>query len=603
MATFEIKESTNDDFGFIKWAQKEWVTKKQNRIEPIRRVLSLMRMEGCENFVKEDIEWSEETCNEKCQSSYPGSPVNCAEYSKNLIKKYGYTSIHKRCTRLSFFKTKFTEENFLDSTFSINSEDDFLGYCIIHKDTLWKIGSDDPDQYSYITECTLKVKYTKERLFNIGMIDTDVFIGCRKFTIKGNYFTQQNALTNCCANAAIKMAFKSLDKSLSAEQINRAVGIDHISRKCTGISPEEIRIAVENATGRKSFLLKSTDINPLSFMKLIYQALECRFPVILIITSLKNGDIALDHLPENKNIAHAITFIGHTFNEHSWWSYAIKWYFATNKKIDAEYLPSFLWCDNFIVQDDNMGPYYSLPVRLLYTLPTKKHINLFREHATSKGKSGKLRSFASSRMSDFCKYFNIFKSKLTNQIEQFAIISYPEEYGFFRETAYNVEFAALSALNQIVDGIIRHGEEFSGIIDEDFDIYFLNHHKEKSLILRSLAIGKEKYLDSIPFSQKTRGEIQSIVNQDLPETLWCIEISVPELFWTNKHKVGELIIDPDSLKDFLNDESNTLGRYVIFGYLPKLAFKYESVGADEKGYPIRFFPLPQEKIHYQLTTC
>ena len=52
MATFEIKESTNDDFGFIKWAQKEWVTKKQNRIEPIRRVLSLMRMEECENFVK-----------------------------------------------------------------------------------------------------------------------------------------------------------------------------------------------------------------------------------------------------------------------------------------------------------------------------------------------------------------------------------------------------------------------------------------------------------------------------------------------------------------------------------------------------------------------
>ena len=61
-----------------------------------------------ENFVKEDIEWSEEACNEKCQSSYPGSPVNCAEYSKNLIKKYGYTSIHKKCTRLSFFKTKFT---------------------------------------------------------------------------------------------------------------------------------------------------------------------------------------------------------------------------------------------------------------------------------------------------------------------------------------------------------------------------------------------------------------------------------------------------------------------------------------------------------------
>jgi hypothetical protein len=72
----------------------------------------------------------------------------------------------------------------------------------------------------------------------------------------------------------------------------------------------------------------------------------------------------------------------------------------------------------------------------------------------------------------------------------------------------------------------------------------------------------------------------------LPKNFWLTEISIPELFWTNQRKVGEIITDPD---EFAKSHDNGV-RFVRIPYW--LGF----VDGDD----VKAFEVAQDEPHHPL---
>lgn len=92
--------------------------------------------------------------------------------------------------------------------------------------------------------------------------------------------------------------------------------------------------------------------------------------------------------------------------------------------------------------------------------------------------------------------------------------------------------------------------------------------------MRSFVIDREKYISLLSFSEEKNPGLRSVLNSVLPNYFWVIEISIPELFWINKEKVGEIIINPAKLKEasIKFKEKKDKDLYISFGYIPGLAF-------------------------------
>ena len=288
---------------------------------------------------------------------------------------------------------------------------------------------------------------------------------------------------------------------------------------------KEICDVIKRLTGLDSFALKSSDLTQSDLMKLIYHAIESRLPVILLI------GLSVD---QNKKYSdqidgHAVVIKGHSFNEHNWWSYGLSFYFDGKKNL--AYLPSSLWCDNFIIQDDNMGPYYLLPVKFLtgdhfYGNSTKK-INILR----------RILNIVSN---------NRFKNTWLNSPFE-IIVPYSHNMSFFKNQVLQIEPWALLVLNEF----IAYLKADTDILEKKpFSRYFTKYYNDNSLILRTYVISKKKYLTHIKDDTKLYDHIElDVFDKILPDFFWMTEISIPELFWINKKKIGEIITDPNEFKN------------------------------------------------------
>ena len=503
--------------GFISWADEIW----GDPPKPLRRILSLMRLCESETIILESRTWSDYRSPKRtCWSSYKNSCQSCFEYTQNLCH-YDCLFLEKTCYRLCFFKTKL--RTFHD--IATIDKNDFQGYCIIQKDEFKD--KDHKFRYrSYITESIINLPFRKGRYTIVGSEVISQIIHGTKFTVQGNYFAQQNGITNSCANAAIKMALRENYPNLTAEKINELRGVDH--RKKTGsqgMEAKEICDVIKRLTGLDSFALKSSDLTQSDLMKLIYHAIESRLPVILLI------GLSVD---QNKKYSdqidgHAVVIKGHSFNEHNWWSYGLSFYFDGKKNL--AYLPSSLWCDNFIIQDDNMGPYYLLPVKFLtgdhfYGNSTKK-INILR----------RILNIVSN---------NRFKNTWLNSPFE-IIVPYSHNMSFFKNQVLQIEPWALSVLN----AFIAYLKADTDILEKKpFSRYFTKYYNDNSLILRTYVISKKKYLSHIKNDTKLYDYIElDVFDKILPDFFWMTEVSIPELFWINKKKIGEIITDPNEFKN------------------------------------------------------
>ena len=419
-----------------------------------------MRKSECKTIIIDDIEE-----NDKDQTDF--------EEHKDIP---GYNLVTRVKKRLLFFEKEFLTPE------EICEECNFLGYANIYIDSF-----EDGSIKSYIDEALIhnsKLYLGKSYLCcNTNKI---IRIANYDFNINGSYFVQQQGKINCCSHANIRMVgntFRACDaQDYHHSFINKTLCIDVAKIAADGLNSNQIREIFEQR-GLKCFTYafnfpdsKNDEdyiTSQYNFQQMAYYAIESGFPVLIIF---KTGERA-----------HVICAFGHTFNENSWLPEAEQQYFKLNG--DIQYLCSTLWVDDFIIHDDNYGPYYCLPA-----------------------------SFLADKETLLIAITNLKTDMFGHHAEFYAI-------------KFLYSYLITSLINKKLIGSTKWN-----------DVFF-DHFMRKNLILRTLYVKKDEYLKQLrafPFLQR---ENFSYIN-NLPSEFWLTEISVPELFNINKKKIAEVIINP-----------------------------------------------------------
>lgn len=363
----------------------------------------------------------------------------------------------------------------------------------------------------------------------------------------------------------------------------RSIKVNHAVRPGgKGLDLDQIQVAIKQLTGNETWAFVSPGISPPDFVKTIYSAIESRFPVILLFSipppsyhRITRGRALKDLLPAELDLlekdllmeheGHAVALIGHSFTAHNWWSYALQTYFFQPKEI--KYLPSIHWVDNFIIQDDNFGPYYFLPTKLV-------------------AESAATRELASVLPSAFSAVPLFAREQWLKQ-KSYAVVIFPPEMEFFKQ-CLDIEPMAIVLLNIYIQALLAGMKSGSIPITpgDSFSHYFRKYFETNSLILRTVIVSKKDYLEQMKLDHpEVAANFQSHFDSELPEYFWLTEISVPELFWINKRKVGDIITDPARFK-------NKKEEGVILIKIPEFLFLTTP--------SIQIFPVPEHSLHYPL---
>ncbi len=523
---------------------------------PLRRVFSLLRVLQ-EVLDKDDI-WivhNETTFDPSCTTEDCGQRKDSCHNYEQELEHYDYELITKRCHKLLFFKSEVKKGEETEC-----NNDDIIGYCIVHHDTLKNIGKGDDKgkEYdrSYLTECVFQFPLPRTiKGYAYGNYNTEIKIKDRSYKVNGNYFSQQNSITNCCAQAAIKMALRAYYPDITCEKINDHVPIFHKKKEGNkGLNPKQIKTAIENFTNNQLtvYLLNANDLSySHDFLKVVYLALESKMPVILLF---HNRDKPIGKVSQG----HAVTLIGHTFKQHTWGAYGG----AHFSESGVGYLSSSLWCDSFVIQDDNLGPFYQMPSRFL----------------TDYVEFSRLRDSYEKHM----MVRTPLQSKQWYKDPLYALFLFPKDLDFMKDT-YSIEYTAVAMLNKHVNELAFDGELPS---QDDFHTYFYDNFKinmenrEATLISRTLLVQKNEYLTPQIQQLYKRNGYLDLVEEILPDYFWISEISVPELYWINHAKVGEIIIDPKRLSESQYES-------VILIRLPYILTFFEESTEYQWDYPIQ----------------
>ncbi len=440
--------------------------------------------------------------------------------------------------RLSFWRSGFKRRIALNS----KTDSNLIGYAIIKKDCApsrrynkWHIFEAVFSKYSNNHNCVPRLpKYKIE-------------ICGKEFNVDGVLYCQQNTLNKVCAHVALRslIARRLKDGDISYSEINRLAktGLQGNFRPENGLSPIHIKAILEGLSipFRDIDYTESEKSNPnireeLPFQKYLYAGIESGAGALLGFKL--TGPQAVD-------AKHIIPFYGHTFNKDIWTPDADASYFHIGK--DVGYIPSESWTSSFIGHDDNFGP------------------NFFVPHA-----------YVKPHQADYVV----------------EIIDDGIKFGGVQAEALSLTF--LYSLHPYLDKyknnpwIKRLAKDSSPLIQR--------------VVLRALTVTREEYIRHLFEIRDWEGnaenlEIPKLLTEQLPEKIWVIEISVPQLFPANERKLGEVVLNPfipTNAKKPINYD------YFLFSRVPEMYFFLKEV--DAMGKP-KFVSIPSQfKSHTKVLT-
>lgn len=454
---------------------------------PLKRILLATEAVGCRTVIKE--------------TNFIDN-----EYSKEYDLHYKNVSNSKppsEVVRLHFFEGII--EGF-DTNYLENKKDAYLGYCtlrplkyrkvcdaFVHK----KIMLDEGSRFVYLT-CEMRKK---------------VRINEVEFEITGFPYIQQDGRIAACAQVSVSIVSQYLswkdntNKSLTAPEVTEIVKsippmiIPQPLRKIPteGLDIWQIRTALEHLDYDPIVydyrLEKKENLLFLHPEQVIYRYVESGIPVIVGIETARG--------------AHAIVAIGHTFNPDYWWARAATEYYylpKTGEKITyrgIEYHCSTSWIQNFIVQDDNLGPYYFIDAFVLaqktsgIIIPLPKNIYLTAEDA---------------------------------EITAWEAL--------YRDATFNILSDSIRDLTQMALQGIGYSESNLKWLK-----MFIDFYQKGDLILRTYLRKSSELIQDINKFTRTEEVRSQIQSMTMPEYVWVVEISWPDIFCYVRKKCGEIILD------------------------------------------------------------
>lgn len=450
--------------------------------QPFHRLCTLMRKMNARSFLKEELLLNQELEDEK----------EMAEAQRNQ-------PVDLKAIRLTFFCS--LPESLKWDDAELLPENHLLGYTVIVK---LKSPSQPQSFCTFMLEAVVRppsVVFVPDQsdiliepITNYYLHNTQQFhttIGTQKlsrtFSIRGSFFTQQNQLTSICAHAALRIAINSSPilqaPKLTNKYINDILKIDKYDPR-KGLNNEQIAHVVESL----GFIVHSANFlqnTSIEYDHFLYPSLESCLPTIL----------GLEHWDEKaqKLAGHVVTVLGHTTNSDRWEPEARRGYGSYPIK---HYISSAEWCDHYIISDDNFGMYSTLP-------------------------SGSIRNF-------------IVPTKNPNQHVSMAMSIVPKCVIL---PGYYAEQLAMLRAYSLIDGVKLSPPNI-----------WLDRMKGKkqNLVCRTLLQTKEKYLNHINNYVANFTVKQQNCFDSLPDYIWVSEVSLPNIFTGNKHKLGDVVICANS---------------------------------------------------------
>lgn len=348
-------------------------------------------------------------------------------------------------------------------------------------------GSDE-FTHSYVFEAILTPPDTASVAQGYGFPSTVVLpegqfvcnVLSRTFMIRAVAYCQQNMTVHVCAHSCLRMALRSPGQDalqVSARSINELL---RVQGPIASLKTSQIAEVI-NASGMTAALL--TKMKPDDYLSELAALID-------------SGHMALLGFTTKGEAGHVVTVFGHSRNPDQWHPQAVRAYSGPKS---AKYLPSSSWIDQFLIHDDNLGPYLSLGARSFLRRP---HMQL---------------------------------NCVIGVLPQPAISSVQAE--------------------MIASTILRHLLR-QRPLRKAADNYWLDYlaSKKDVVILRSVLTDGARYVAHLKAARahdKSRLDADSLEGLDLPSgRFWMVEFSLPPLYTGNQSKLGEVII---SIEDGLND--------------------------------------------------
>jgi hypothetical protein len=275
-----------------------------------------------------------------------------------------------------------------------------------------------------------------------------------------------------------------VDHKVTNRELNSILGIDHVKTIVgQGLSVPQIRTVADhyrlNPLAADFLALPTVD-----YAEWCYPLVESGYPVLLVF------------LPTHA-VGHIVPVVGHTMNSDKWDCAA---HLAYRPEAFGTHHASATWVDHFIIHDDNFGMYTCMPPSYL--------------------RSRILPQFDSTQRASFGMAFLP------------AGLDVPP---FFAEKA---------AVQRVRDSL---GDKAAAL---PYNLWMSRisrqlGYRNKGLVARTLQCSKQDYISRLQGVVDSDGKrLAGPIPRALataPEHLWLTEISLPDLYTANKHKLGDVL--------------------------------------------------------------
>jgi hypothetical protein len=457
----------------------------------VHRLCSLMRKMGARTLLKERLEPSEEICGE------------FEDLQKRIGKEFsGEPEAH----RLSFFAESCRRHDWQSL-----SAASFLGYAVVLSVRLPR----DVDivkevcpsgDLAYLLEAVTRPPGWAVRDKKSGVLDvhrvTNYYVHCqrrfpttigsradtRDLCVEGALFCQQNGITHVCAHAVLRMLINTADlvgHKVTNRELNDTLGIDHHKRFANrGLTADQVLEIIEHfglsVIGGDFVTMPTVD-----YAEWIYPLIESGYPVFLTFNP-------------THTTGHVIAVLGHTVNSDKWDCEA---HLAYRPEAFGTYHASAAWVDHFIVNDDNFGMYTCMPPQYL-------------------------------RNKILPQYDRTQRARVALSILPSGIDVLP----------YNAEKVSVSLVANLPE-VLGPGPANKWLAR----LWEQLEQRNKGIVARTQLCAKADYVAFLRSQTDSdgNGPVSRIPEalEPAPDYMWLTEISLPDLYTANKHKLGDLLID------------------------------------------------------------
>ena len=496
----------------------------------VHRLCSLMRKMGAKTLIQEEIEANEEIIHE----------------FEDIETRIGKKFIEPpQAYRLTFFAASCPDQDWMSLP-----ESSLLGYAIALTADL-PPDADVPDylsasgRLSYLLEAVTRppgraylakgTEYGFRGVTNYYVHcqrNFDVYVGLmgeqRLLHVEGSLFCQQNALTHACAHAVLKMILNTADlvgHKVTNRELNTILDIDHLERfGGDGLTLDQVW-SVINHFGLSQVGGNFLEMPTVDYAEWIYPLVESGYPVFLTFNPTHTR-------------GHVLAVVGHTMNSDKWDCEA---HLAYRPEAFGTYHASSAWVDHFIVNDDNFGMYTCMPPQYLRN--------------------------------------RILPQYDATQRAQVAFSVLPRGIDVPPYFAEKASVALVARLAQSYN--CAPGNKWLGRLWEQL------RQPNKGIVGRTLLCTKERYFRHLAGERDSNGcgPVQEIPEElaAAPDHLWLTEISLPDLYTANKHKVGDLLTDA---KAGHKTDGAPFSRFV-WGWLPGIqVMKDPKAGVSPSPWPL-----------------